>query len=154
MSKSSEKRERDDCSLYGELLASKLRSLDENMRQYAMLEVDKILFQIKQQSSIPYSPYMNSSSSSNLHPYNTAQMYQPSSTHITPYLFQSQNVQNLYHQTIFHYITIQLRLQPHILRHILQHHQSIKPPQKIMYHFLILIHWLQSTFIHHIPNHH
>lgn len=37
-----------ECSLYGELLAKKLRGLDENDRAVAMLEIDHLMFRFKQ----------------------------------------------------------------------------------------------------------
>lgn len=38
---------RDDCSLYAELLANKLRVFDENTREKAMLDIDNYLYQLK-----------------------------------------------------------------------------------------------------------
>lgn len=58
LKKAEETPKKDDCSLYGDLLARKLRSLDENTREYAMLEIDKMIYELKQQtrsaSNVPY----------------------------------------------------------------------------------------------------
>lgn len=45
----------DECTLYGELLATKLRALDENIRAVAMLEIDTIMLRFKQQKNYPSS---------------------------------------------------------------------------------------------------
>lgn len=45
-----EKREMDEYDLYGQLLAKKLRKLDEHQRDIAMHDIDNIMFQAKMQS--------------------------------------------------------------------------------------------------------
>lgn len=40
-------KERDFCDLYGELMVSKLKALDEQRREIAMNRIDNILFEIK-----------------------------------------------------------------------------------------------------------
>lgn len=42
------KPEQDECSLYTELLCKKLRGLQEKTREIAMLEIDKLIFHLKQ----------------------------------------------------------------------------------------------------------
>lgn len=39
--------EKDDCAMYGNLVANKLRALNENNRALAMLEIDRILYNFK-----------------------------------------------------------------------------------------------------------
>ncbi|XP_028173227.1 uncharacterized protein LOC114362146 [Ostrinia furnacalis] len=46
-----EKREADEYDLYGQLLAKKLRKLDEHQRDVTMHEIDNIMFRAKMQSS-------------------------------------------------------------------------------------------------------
>jgi hypothetical protein len=43
----SEKPDKDECSLYAELLAKKLRALDENMREIVMHEINNLMFHAK-----------------------------------------------------------------------------------------------------------
>lgn len=50
LKKATEIPDKDECSLYAELLASKLRTLDENIRGYAMLKIDKLIYGLKQQT--------------------------------------------------------------------------------------------------------
>lgn len=45
------KKDRDEYDLYGQLLAKKLRKLDERHRDIAMHEIDNIMFNAKMQSS-------------------------------------------------------------------------------------------------------
>ncbi|KAF0733003.1 MADF domain-containing protein, partial [Aphis craccivora] len=47
LKKASEKPKRDKCSLYGELLGNKLSELDEKIQEYAMLEIDKFIYELK-----------------------------------------------------------------------------------------------------------
>lgn len=47
LKKASEKPKRDKCSLYGELLGNKLSELDEQTQEYAMLEIDKFVYELK-----------------------------------------------------------------------------------------------------------
>lgn len=54
VAKPSESTTPDECSLYGELLATKLRSLDATSRGLAMLEIDRLLFRLRQQQNITY----------------------------------------------------------------------------------------------------
>lgn len=49
LKKASKKPNRDKCSLYGELLGKKLDELDDHTQDYAMLEIDKFLYGLKQQ---------------------------------------------------------------------------------------------------------
>lgn len=42
-----EYRKRDDCDIYGELLAEKLRKMDERTRDIAMNRIDNMLFEMK-----------------------------------------------------------------------------------------------------------
>lgn len=42
------KTQRDKCSLYCELLGKKLSELDEQTQEYAMLEIDKFVYGLKQ----------------------------------------------------------------------------------------------------------
>jgi hypothetical protein len=55
-----EKPDRDECSLYAELLAKQLRALDENKREIVMHDINNLMFRAKMQNqnfrSIP-SPY-------------------------------------------------------------------------------------------------
>lgn len=51
----------DECSLYGELLATKLRSLDATTRELAMLEIDQLMFRIRQQKNYTYQAPQSSS---------------------------------------------------------------------------------------------
>lgn len=48
LKKASEKPKRDKCSLYSELLRKKLSELDEQTQEYAMLEIDKFVYGLKQ----------------------------------------------------------------------------------------------------------
>lgn len=43
--------DKDQCTLYSELLAKKLRALDEKTRDFAMLEIHNIMFRLKYQNS-------------------------------------------------------------------------------------------------------
>jgi hypothetical protein len=43
-----EKPKRNKCSLYCELLEQKLGELDEQLQEYAMLEIDKFVYRLKQ----------------------------------------------------------------------------------------------------------
>lgn len=43
-----QKPEQDECSLYTELLCKKLRGLKEKTREIAILEIDRLIFQLKQ----------------------------------------------------------------------------------------------------------
>ncbi|KAL0831804.1 hypothetical protein ABMA28_001336 [Loxostege sticticalis] len=49
--KNAEKREMDEYDLYGQLLAKKLRKLDEHQRDVTMHEIDNLMFRAKMQSS-------------------------------------------------------------------------------------------------------
>ncbi|XP_053605657.1 uncharacterized protein LOC128672486 [Plodia interpunctella] len=49
--RSGERREMDEYELYGQLLAKKLRKLDEHQRDVAMHEIDNIMFRAKMHSS-------------------------------------------------------------------------------------------------------
>jgi hypothetical protein len=55
-----ERPDKDECSLYAELLAKKLRALDENKREIVMHEISDLMFRAKMQNqnfrSLP-SPY-------------------------------------------------------------------------------------------------
>ena len=42
---------KDECSLYAELLAKKLRALDDNKREIVMHEISDLLFRAKMQKS-------------------------------------------------------------------------------------------------------
>ena len=52
---------KDECSLYAELLAKKLRALDDNKREIVMHEISDLLFRAKMQNqnirslALPYS---------------------------------------------------------------------------------------------------
>lgn len=48
LKKASEKPKRDKCSLYRELLGKKLSELDEQTQEYAMFEIDKFVYGLKQ----------------------------------------------------------------------------------------------------------
>ncbi|KAJ8916049.1 hypothetical protein NQ315_010917 [Exocentrus adspersus] len=48
--KSSAEPPRDECSMYTELLAKKLRSMDEQTRGLAMLEIDQLVYKLRYQS--------------------------------------------------------------------------------------------------------
>ncbi|XP_067215180.1 uncharacterized protein [Linepithema humile] len=48
--KKTEPLEKDQCALYADLLCSKLRSFDENLREIAMLEIYNLLFRLKKQN--------------------------------------------------------------------------------------------------------
>lgn len=45
--------EKDECSLYADLLAIKLRSFDENTRGILMHEIDRLIFSAKYQNQVP-----------------------------------------------------------------------------------------------------
>jgi len=45
----SEKPDEDECSLYAELIAKKLRALDDNMREIVMHEINNLIFCAKMQ---------------------------------------------------------------------------------------------------------
>lgn len=47
------KSEMDEYELYGQLLAKKLRKLDEHQRDLAMHEIDNVMFRAKMQSTAP-----------------------------------------------------------------------------------------------------
>lgn len=74
--------EKDECSLYAELLAIKLRSFDANTRGILMHEIDRLIFSAKYQNQIPgqlnYSPQTvqsfgnNESSNSSMFTNNTS----------------------------------------------------------------------------------
>jgi len=49
----SEKPDEDECSLYAELIAKKLRALDENMREIVMHEINNLMFRAKMQKPSP-----------------------------------------------------------------------------------------------------
>ncbi|XP_013192877.1 uncharacterized protein LOC106136779 [Amyelois transitella] len=57
-----EKRDMDEYDLYGQLLAKKLRKLDEHQRDVAMHEIDNIMFRAKMQSSNTQRSYSSSPS--------------------------------------------------------------------------------------------
>ena len=60
---------KDECSLYAELLAKKLRALDENKREIVMHEISDLMFRAKMQNQnfrSLASPYC--SASGGLHP--------------------------------------------------------------------------------------
>jgi hypothetical protein len=56
-----ENRDKDECALYAELLAKKLRALDENRREIVMYEIDNLMFRAKMQTQnfnlVPSSSY-------------------------------------------------------------------------------------------------
>ncbi|XP_059054627.1 uncharacterized protein LOC131848707 [Achroia grisella] len=58
-----DKREMDEYELYGQLLAKKLRKLDEHQRDVAMHDIDNIMFRAKMQSSSSQSRSYSSSPS-------------------------------------------------------------------------------------------
>lgn len=47
----------DECSLYAELLAKKLRALDENTREIAMLQIDHLIYRLKQTKDLQVPPF-------------------------------------------------------------------------------------------------
>lgn len=47
------KSEMDEYELYGQLLAKKLRKLDEHQRDLAMHEIDNVMFRVKMQGATP-----------------------------------------------------------------------------------------------------
>lgn len=49
----SEKPDEDECSLYTELLCKKLRALDDNTREFAMYEINNLMYRLKQQQNKP-----------------------------------------------------------------------------------------------------
>jgi len=49
----SEKPDKDECSLYAELLAKKLRALDENTREIVMHEINNLMFHAKMRKQNP-----------------------------------------------------------------------------------------------------
>jgi hypothetical protein len=49
----SEKPDKDECSLYAELIAKKLRALDENTREIVMHEINNLMFRAKMQKQSP-----------------------------------------------------------------------------------------------------
>jgi hypothetical protein len=51
----SEKPDKDECSLYAELLAKKLRALDENTREIVMHEINNLMFHAKMRKQNPQS---------------------------------------------------------------------------------------------------
>lgn len=51
----SEKPDKDECSLYAELLAKKLRALDENTREIVMHEINNLMFHAKMRKRNPQS---------------------------------------------------------------------------------------------------
>jgi hypothetical protein len=57
----SEKPDKDECSLYAELLAKKLRALEDNKREIVMHEISDLMFRAKMQNqnfrslALPYS---------------------------------------------------------------------------------------------------
>jgi hypothetical protein len=52
----------DECDLYSQLLAKKLRKLDEHQRDIAMHEIDNIMFRAKMQSGSQTRSYSSSPS--------------------------------------------------------------------------------------------
>lgn len=101
LKKASEKPKKDKCSLFCELLEKKLEELDEYTQDFAMLEIDKIVYGLKQQryasklhntqfnvpSSTIYNPQLSVFSTSNFHP-------QSPTTHTAPPPLSQQS--NLY----------------------------------------------------------
>lgn len=63
---SSESTTPDECSLYGELLATKLRSLDATNRELAMLEIDQLMFRLRHQKNYTYQAPQSSSAYNSL----------------------------------------------------------------------------------------
>lgn len=57
-----QKRESDECELYGRLLAKKLRKLDEHQRDVAMHEIDNIMFRARMQTGGTQRSYTASTS--------------------------------------------------------------------------------------------
>lgn len=49
----SEKPDEDECSLYTELLCKKLRALNDNTREFAMYEINNLMYRLKQQQNKP-----------------------------------------------------------------------------------------------------
>lgn len=49
----SEKPDEDECSLYAELIAKKLRALDENTREIVMHEINNLMFHARMQKQSP-----------------------------------------------------------------------------------------------------
>jgi hypothetical protein len=49
----SEKPDDDECSLYAELIAKKLRALDENTREIVMHEINNLMFRARMQKQSP-----------------------------------------------------------------------------------------------------
>lgn len=88
LKKSTEKPKRDKCSLYSELLGKKLSELDEQTQDYAMLEIDKFVYGLKQkkyatqnynpQNTGPVSTICNQSST-----FSTSNFHSPSPTACT-----------------------------------------------------------------------
>ncbi|XP_018563088.1 uncharacterized protein LOC108904872 [Anoplophora glabripennis] len=59
----------DECSLYSELLATKLRALDENTRAFAMLQIDHFMFRLRQEKNgIQKAPSCNQMSTNSWFP--------------------------------------------------------------------------------------
>lgn len=100
--------EKDERSLYAELLAIKLRSFDSNTRGILMYEIDRLIFAAKYQNQIPgqlnYMPQtvqsIGSDESSNSSIYtNNASIYPPTNVHKEPSNNSSYQTSplNLYH---------------------------------------------------------
>lgn len=82
LKKASEKPKKDKCSLFCELLEKKFRDLDEYTQEFAMLEIDKFIYGLKQQkyafqfnntqfiapSSTIYNPQSSAFMTSTFHP--------------------------------------------------------------------------------------
>jgi len=85
---------RDECSLYAELLANKLRALDENTRETAMHEIDNYLYGLKRnQNQLRHQ--------NNPIPINSTQTHSP-----YPHTFQTYSSQSLHNQLPIEYSTL------------------------------------------------
>ncbi|CAH2014376.1 unnamed protein product [Acanthoscelides obtectus] len=153
----------DECSLYTQLLCKKLRGLPENTREIAMLEIDRLIFNLKQKelSSNPHAQILinppqptNFGHSGNLyyqpstsyHPYPSPQQsptYHPSPSHSHP-------------QTIIHRL-LHSNPQPIIHRLLHSHPQTIihrllhSHPQPIIHR---LLHSHPQPIIHYLLHSH
>jgi len=107
LKKASEKPKRDKCSLYSELLGKKLSELDEQTQEYAMLEIDKFVYGLKQKkyATQNYNPQYTApvNTIGNQSTFSTSTFHSPSPTaphHHHQYL----NILTLNHRTqVFRY---------------------------------------------------
>lgn len=116
---------RDECSLYAELLAKKLRDFDENTRELVMLEIDNYLYRLK------YNPKQNNQN--NLTSIKLTNSAQPFQNPHYPQAFPLHSSQSLGNQPPKEYSTLSSSHRPSQENFVISPQNFISPHSDFSY---------------------